>query len=165
MNESTSPVPGNYFLNPGFIYLPAGPTVISAVVGSSVSVCIYDRKQKIGGMSLFQHPIVLDPRYSTARYGNAAVSALINMMVTRGSKPKHLEIQLLGGAYNAELSQENIGWENIQIAKKVIEKKKVRIVSEDVGGEKGRKIVFNISMNEVAVVKVDKIRKGDWYPY
>ncbi len=145
--------------------MPARPAVISAVVGSSVAVCIYDRMQKIGGMNLFQHPLALEPRCATARYGNVAVSALINMMINRGSKVKHLESQILGGGYNTEESQQNIGQENIQIAKKIIEKKKVRIASEDVGGEKGRKIVFNIALNEVAVVKVDKIRKEDWYPY
>jgi chemotaxis protein CheD len=41
----------------------------------------------------------------------------------------------------------------------------IRVVSEDTGGEKGRKIVFNTGTNEVAVLKVDRLRKGDWYPY
>jgi chemotaxis protein CheD len=34
-----------------------------------------------------------------------------------------------------------------------------------VGGEKGRKIIFNTTTNEIAVVKVDKVREEDGYPY
>jgi chemotaxis protein CheD len=50
-------------------------------------------------------------------------------------------------------------------ATKVLTNKQVRIISEDVGGRRGRKIVFNTTTNEIGVFKVDKLRKGDWYPY
>ncbi len=164
-NTSNSLTLHNYFLQPGFVYMPVKPAIISTVVGSCVAVCVFDRKQKVGAMNHFQLPYIDDPQQATARYGNVSVSLLINMMIAEGSKASHLEAQIIGGAFHPDISQENIGQENIGIAKKIIEKKKISIVSEDVGGEKGRKIVFNIAMNEVAVVKVDNIRKADWYPY
>jgi chemotaxis protein CheD len=141
------------------------PTMISTVVGSCIAVCVFDCKQKIGGMNHFQFPVVRSPKQATARYGNVAVSTLINLMIKEGSKNEHLEAQILGGAYNPEIADKNVGLENIKIAKKILTKKKIRIVSEDVGGEKGRKIVFNTNTNELAVVKVDKVRQEDWYPY
>jgi chemotaxis protein CheD len=164
-NPSNSPVSQKYFLKPGFIYVSTKPTMISTVVGSCIAVCVFDRKQKIGGMNHFQFPIIRNSKQSTARYGNVAVSALINLMINEGSKSEHLEAQILGGAYNPEVSGKDIGRKNIQTAKKVLKEKKIHIVSEDVGGEKGRKIIFNTNTNEVAVVKVDKIRQEDWYPY
>ncbi len=51
------------------------------------------------------------------------------------------------------------------VARKILVKACVRVVCEDVGGEKGRKIVFNTETNEIAVLKADKLRKEDWYPY
>jgi chemotaxis protein CheD len=51
------------------------------------------------------------------------------------------------------------------IARKILAKERINITSEDVGGEKGRKIVFNTHTNEMAVIKVDKLRTVDWYPY
>ncbi len=36
----------NYFLKPGYIFLSENPTVISIVLGSSVSVCLYDSRRK-----------------------------------------------------------------------------------------------------------------------
>jgi chemotaxis protein CheD len=164
-NASNSPVSQNYFLKPGFIYMSTKPTIISTVVGSCIAVCVFDRKQKIGGMNHFQFPIIRSSKQATARYGNVAVSALINLMINEGSKSEHLEAQILGGAFNPEISNKNIGQENINAAKKVLKNKNIRIVSEDVGGEKGRKVIFNTNTNEVAVVKVDKVRQEDWYPY
>lgn len=156
-----SPVSQNYFLKPGFIYVSTEPTMIFTVVGSCIAVCVFDRKQKIGGMNHFQFPIVRSPKQATARYGNVAVPTLINLMISEGSKNEHLEAQILGGAYNPEIADKNVGRENIKIAKKILAKKGVRLASEDVGGEKGRKIIFNNNSNELAVVKVDKVRQEE----
>jgi chemotaxis protein CheD len=164
-HDSDKPVPINYFLKPGYIYVATKPTIISGVVGSSVSVCLYDRKRNTGGMNLFQLPHTSEKKQATARYGNVAIITLVRMMIEHGSDLKHLEAQILGGAYNPDISEENIGQENIHIARKILARRQVRIVSEDVGGEKGRKIIFNTLDNEVAVLKVDKLRSGDWYPY
>ncbi len=164
-NVSNSPVAQNYFLKPGFIYVSPKPTMISTVVGSCIAVCVFDCKQKIGGMNHFQFPVVRSARHATARYGNVAVSTLINLMIKEGSKNEHLEAQIIGGGYNPEIEDKNVGRENIKIAKRILAKKGVHLVSEDVGGEKGRKIIFNTNTNELAVVKVDKVRQEDWYPY
>ena len=116
-------------------------------------------------MNHFQFPYIKDRHKATARYGNAAIPGLIRMMKDEGSKKRNLEAQIFGGAHDSSTTAENIGRENVTVAKKVLAKEHIRIVSEDVGGEKGRKIVFNTDTNEVAILKVDKLRKGDWYPY
>lgn len=163
--ETKTPVPVNYFLEPGYIFVAAKQGAISTVLGSSVSVCLYDRKRKTGGMNHFQFPYVGEKDLATARYGNVATLTLIRMMVNEGSKTKHLEAQIFGGSYNPRVSPKNIGRENIRVAKKMLARERVRIVSEDVGGEIGRKVVFNTDTNETAVLKVEKLREADWYPY
>jgi len=165
MTASNSIVQANYFLQPGYIFLATQPTVISGVTGSGVAVCVYDRKRKIGGMNLFHFPFTRDQEQATGMYGNVAVLTLIKMMEGHGSKPQHLEAQILGGAHNPEISPKNIGRENIRIARTLIHRKRIRLISEDVGGNRGRKIVFNTGKNEIAVLKVERLRAGDWYPY
>jgi chemotaxis protein CheD len=165
LNSSNAPVKQNYFLQSGFIVVPAKATDISTVLGSCVAICLYDPKRQTGGMNHFQLPFTDEKHKATARYGNIAALTLIHMMVSDGSKIKHLEAQIFGGAHNPKISPENIGRSNIKIARTLLAKKKIRVVSEDVGGEKGRKIVFNTHSGEVAVLKVDKLRQGDWYPY
>ncbi len=164
-NESNSLTPANYFLEPGFILVTTEPTVISTVLGSCVAVCIYDRKRKVGGMNHFQLPFIDDKDKTTACYGNVATQVLIRMMLDGRSKIKHLEAQIYGGAYDPKVSPKDFGHENVMAARKVLARKKIRVVSEDVGGQKGRKIVFNTSTNEIGVFKVNKLRRRDWYPY
>ncbi|MFO7886092.1 MAG: chemotaxis protein CheD [Desulfobacteraceae bacterium] len=160
-----SPDTYNYFLQPGYIYVPDRGVTISTVIGSSVSVTVYDRKRKIGGMNHFQFPFITGKDSTTALYGNVATAALIKMILVQGSKKKHIEAQIFGGAHNQTFCRKNIGIENIEIAKKVLLHKNISVISEDTGGAKGRKIVFNTSTNEIAVLKVDSLRSEDWYPY
>ncbi len=165
VNKANSLVQGNYILEPGFIFVAIRPTVISTVLGSCVSVCLYDREHKIGGMNHFQLPYIRERHKATACYGNVATSALIRMMIDDGSNLENLEAQIFGGAYNPKISPDDVGSENIMVARKILEKKRVRVVSEDVGGERGRKVVFDTNTNEIAVLKVDKLRKADLYPF
>ncbi len=141
------------------------PASISTVLGSSVSVCLFDKKQKFGGMNHFQFPETSSQEESTARYGNVATMALLRMMCSNGSKSKHLEAQIFGGAHNPEVSSRDIGLSNIKTARNILKKLKIKIVSEDVGGELGRKVIFNTSNYEIAVLKVPNLRQSDWYPY
>ena len=163
--ESAQVVALDYFLKPGFIYVPTKPAVISTVLGSSVAVCIYDKKNKFGGMANFQLPYIDDHAKTTARYGNVATLTLIRMLLHEGVKRKHLEAQLFGGAYINNISPRNIGRENIEVARKILAHKRIRLVSEDIGGAKGRKVVFNTHTCDIAVLRVDNLRKGDWFPY
>ena len=165
INTSNSLIKKNYFLESGFIFVATKPTIISTVLGSCVSVCIYDKKRKAGGMNHFQLPFINVKHRANARHGNVATIALVRMLINDGSKIKHMEAQVYGGAFNPQFSIHDIGEENVMAAKKVLARNRIRVVSEDVGGRKGRKVVFNTSTNEIGVFKVDKLRKGDWYPY
>ncbi len=161
---------GNYLLQPGYIYVPEKALSISTVIGSGVAVCIFNKKARIGGMNHFQLPFMSTNGKTTAIYGNIATITLIKMMLTfesgtRTTKVKNLEAQIFGGAYNPDNSDKDVGKENIEIARKILNQNKIAIISEDTGGKKGRKVVFNISTNEAAVLKVDNLRDADWYPY
>jgi chemotaxis protein CheD len=165
VTEEDVPPARHYLLEPGHIFIPAGPTIISVVLGSSVAVCLFDRKRQIGGINHFQLPHIREKHKATAIYGNVATITLIRMMVHDGSKIKHLEAQILGGAFNPAVSERNVGRENTQIARRVLLKERINIASEDCGGERGRKIVFNAASGEVAVFKADRLRQSDWFPY
>lgn len=155
----------HYFLRPGYIFIPDQHQSISAVIGSGVSVCIYDRENRIGGMNLFLFPQAENKKNATAMYGDAATAALIRMMIDSGSRKEHLESQIFGGAFNPDRMDTDIGETNIEVARKILTKYHIPVSSEDIGGKKGRKVVFNTGINEVAVLKVDSLRDEDWFPY
>ena len=157
--------PVNYFLAPGHIYAPLEPTIISSVLGSAVAVCLYDRKRHVGGMNLFQLPFTNDQRRATARYGNVATLALIRMLRGHGSRDRHLEAQILGGARAPAVTGKDVGLTNVMAARKILLRERIAVISEDTGGRRGRKVVFRTDTCELAVIKVDRLRQSDWYPY
>ena len=165
VNQSKSIVKNSYYLQSGSIFVAEKATHISTVVGSCVAVCIYDKERKTGGMNHFQFPLTNEKDRATARYGNVATFALIYMLINDGSQIQDLEAQIFGGAHSPEMAHRDIGRENIKVARNALSKKRIRVVSEDVGGEKGRKIVFKTDTNEIAVMRVGQLRKGDWHPY
>lgn len=132
------------------------------VLGSCVAICLWDKRLKYGAMSHFVQPVTKDPTLATARYGNVAVSASVRMMDDAGCRREDLQAQILGGAILEGTGESATGQKNVRIAKAILSRKKVRIVSEDVGGTMGRKVIFHVGTGEVVVFKVHKIRDSDW---
>lgn len=167
MQEPTPPTFHEYFLKPGYIYISRTPTLISTVLGSCVAICLWDRKREYGGMNHFLYPLAREPREATARFGNVAVKALFRLLIEEGSREKDLEAQIFGGACLSDSPRETmeISEKNVLIGREVLVRNKIPIVSEDVGGSKGRKLVYNTLTNEVVVLRVERLRDGDWYPY
>lgn len=166
MSQDTNQlVTKDYYLKPGFIYLPSKPTAISTVLGSSVAVSLYDRSLKIGGMNHFLFPYAQAREKSTAHYGNIAILTLLRMMKANGAKLSKIHAQIFGGAFNHKYSKRDVGKDNFKAARTILKDNKIKIVSEDIGGELGRKIIFNTSSCEIVTLKVERLRESDWYPY
>jgi chemotaxis protein CheD len=146
-------------IQPGEIVVTKDAASLVSITGKGVCICLWDSKNKIAGMSHFKEPRVFDVALATAKYGNVATITLVAMM--RSSSPDGVyEAQLFGGATFDALDK--IGAENVSVAKKVLKARNIPIVSEDTGGTKGRKILFDAQSGHVAVLKVHTLRRGDW---
>ena len=154
-----------YHLEPGYIFASAHGALIRTVVGSCIAVCLWDAKRKIGGMNHFLYPEVLERGKTTAQYGNVAVPALLRLMEKIGSKKKDLVAQVYGGGKLHDTKKNQVGEQNIEIARRILTQKRIAIVSEDVGGRMGRKILFDTDSGHVAVLKVHRLRRDDWIEY
>ncbi|MEW6378419.1 MAG: chemotaxis protein CheD [bacterium] len=160
--DTTNREPINYFLEAGSLYLATRPALISTVLGSCVSICLWDKRKRIGGMNHYVLPVVHDNQEVTTRFGNVATPLLIKMMQEEGSVLADLEAQVFGGARTVRNISTNIGRENVNMARKILNHFGIQIVSEDVEGQLGRKIVFNSFSGEAVVLKVKQLRKTDW---
>lgn len=140
--------------------------LLSAVVGSGVALSVFDTKRRCGGMSYYIRPIRKTRADTSTMFACPSIVGLLNMLLGSGSKRRHLEAQLYGGAENRSIKGciRNIGRHNIRVAMEILRLKKVRIVGTGAGGSYGRKVVFNTSTGEVIIAKVGAIRDSDWYP-
>lgn len=105
-------------------------------------------------------------RPSTTHYAAPAIVWLVQCFLDAGSERQTLEAQIFGGASctNAPGFSADIHNQNVQVGLEILDKQGVRVSSMDVGGERGRKIAFDTTSGESAVVRAAEIRAEDWYP-
>ena len=156
--------PFQYYLRPGYVFSNMEPSIISAVLGSGVAVCLWDRALGIGGMTHFQRPRPGRRDKQTAQFGVVAVATLIKMLVKMGARKENLQAQIYGGGHRYDYAKD-IGRKNIQSARRTLKRSRIPIVSEDVGGILCRRLLYHTRTNEVLCMKTPKSLQADWYPF
>ncbi|MBF9035126.1 chemotaxis protein CheD [Rhodobacterales bacterium HKCCE2091] len=138
----------------GEYHISRDPSVVlSTVLGSCVSACIYDADGGIGGLNHFLLPG--DERGGSAemKYGSMAMELLINEMLKAGARRTNLKVKLYGGGrITAGLS--DIGAKNIDFARGYCRREGFPVVSESLGGTQARRIHFRPSTGEVRLTLV-----------
>ncbi len=147
-----------YFLHPATIFAGTNSCEISTILGSCVSVCLWDCVLEIGGINHFLLPLWNGKGLASPKYGNIAIEKLIEKMLDLGANKKNLKAKIFGGAdvLHTNLNQFNIGARNIELAREILKDKKITIVSSSVGGNLGRKILFH---TKTGVIKQKYIQK------
>ncbi|MFA6189514.1 MAG: chemotaxis protein CheD [Sulfuricurvum sp.] len=139
------------FIHVGQIHVDTAPTAISTVLGSCVAVCLYDASLGIGGMNHYLLPFWNGNGLQSPKFGNISIPKLIEVMVAKGSTPKSMEAKIFGGAsMNIGVNDSMmIGQKNIMVAREILKEYKIAIVAEDIGGQNGRKIQFDLQRGKV----------------
>lgn len=75
----------------------------------------------------------------------------------------HIEAQIYGGG-NLRGHHEKRAKKVVSVVKRILKKFKIDLVSEDIGGTLGRKVMFDTHTGDVLVLKTKNIRKHDWAP-
>ena len=135
-----------HYLIPGKIFVAAQPFAISTILGSGVALCLWDSARKIGGANHFMLPEGPESGDSAARYGSVANPALLDRMLGLGADPNTLEAKIFGGSLpNVSFGVENdhLGERNVNAVTHFLKMKGIRIAHSEVGGTKGRKLIFH----------------------
>jgi len=136
--------PARVYLAPGRLYATAEDVQVTTILGSCVAVCIRDAQAEVGGMNHFLLP---SGSPASSRFGDSAVALLIEHVLERGAQRGRLEAKVFGGACVLEAfraDQWSLGARNIDMARTQLEAAAIPVVGEDVGGDRGRKVVFHV---------------------
>ena len=142
---------------PGEYYVTGRDVVIVTVLGSCVSVCLYDRLARIGGMNHFMLPDhheggVLS---ESARYGAYAMEILINNLVKAGASRNRLEAKVFGaGRVLNGLTHTDVGARNAAFAMHYLDDEGIRVKANDLLGIYPRKVYFFPAEGRVLVKKL-----------
>ncbi len=151
----------NIFLEPGGLYLSEGPAVVSTILGSCVSVMIYVKRLKMGGIC---HAVL--PRNvrrdgaGTFRYVDSSISYMLQRFETLGIAKDEMEVKLMGGADVFERMNEHtrsVGRQNRETALEIIRSEHLKLSVSDVGGSLGRKIYFYTDTGRVLLQRIKRL--------
>jgi chemotaxis protein CheD len=135
-----------HYLIPGKIFAAAQPFAISTILGSSVALCLWDSAHRIGGANHFMLPDGPEDGENATRYANVANPALLRRMLDLGAELKTLEARIFGGSLPPVTfgnGGDRLGERNVQVATHFLSLNGIRLVQSEVGGTRGRKLVFH----------------------
>ncbi|MCS7204387.1 MAG: chemotaxis protein CheD [Leptospiraceae bacterium] len=152
------------FLQPGELYLTSEDIEVKTILGSCVSVTVYNKSLNFGGICHYILPSARREEAST-KFGNIAIKILIHQLLRAGSHISDLEAKIFGGASVIYDESEYffIGEKNIQIAKEILNQYSISIVEEEVGGNEGRKLFFYPKSGKTKIEFIKKLRIEDLY--
>ena len=128
--------------------------IVCLGLGSCVAIILYDPVARIGGVAhvlLPKSPINCD---NEGKYADTGTRRLVKEMLNHGVRKERLVAKLVGGAQmfpNLNLAIANIGRENSMIIRSILRELMIRIVAEDLGGNRGRSAYFNTSDGHVII--------------
>jgi len=153
---------------PGEYFATSDATAISTLLGSCVSVCLYDSKNGVGGMNHFMLPKVLLDTNATrcaapyappcantcsARYGACAMKHLLERLEHLGARRNSLKAKLFGGG-RVMAGVADIGGKNASFALGYLKERDIPIVASDLGDCCPRKLVFFPATGRVFVKRL-----------
>lgn len=135
-------------------------------LGSCLAIALYDPERRIGGLA---HTLLPSPRLAAditrpAKFVDAAIELMITDLVARGAARERLGAKIFGGANMFEPllgdPDNAVGPRNIRSARETLASLGIPLLAEDVGGNFGRTVEFDIASGEVRVKSV-RGREGE----
>ena len=138
--------PGTRYLHPGAFVFSTRPTKVTTILGSCVAICLYDEVRGAGGLNHFLLPGESAPAESSAKYSRFAFEKLLDAALATGSRKADLTAKVFGGSCVLDAfagKAEHLGRKNVIAAIDLLTLAGIRIVAEDTGGRRGRKLIFD----------------------
>jgi chemotaxis protein CheD len=141
----------NVYLAPGRLFVSDEAVQVSTILGSCVSVCLWDPRSRVGGINHFLLP---DGSPPSPRFGSSAMPLLVEGVIEKGAKRELLRARIVGGAcviHAMRKSAAHLGARNVELARERLAHERIPVVGEDVGGDHGRKLLFEVQTGAVLI--------------
>ncbi|MFX0003323.1 MAG: chemotaxis protein CheD [Candidatus Hodarchaeota archaeon] len=137
---------GHYFITncenkPQNIY----PKVSIYGLGSCIALILIDFKHKVCGMS---HILLPKANHNKKidyphKYADLSLKLLIQELLNHGAKKDNIKAIIVGGSRIFDLDENFMGIDNSKAIKQELEKLKITVIGEDIGGSEGRGVIFD----------------------
>lgn len=134
--------------------------IITVGLGSCIGIALYDKFNGIGGLLHIMLPDSTQFSNITnpLKFADLGIPILIKKMELKGANKRNIKAKLAGGASMFNFTDKNmvmdIGNRNGIAVKKVLNEFSIPVVAEDIGGNKGRTMIFHTSNGVVQIKTV-----------
>jgi chemotaxis protein CheD len=140
----------------GDLRVAKAPAVLIAYgLGSCLAIVLYEPITRLGGLAHALLPMApAEPTDKQGKYVDASIHAMVAQMETLGAQRQHLRARLFGGAQMfrpIQSAEESVGQRNLHTAQKVLSALRIPLTDQDVGGNSGRTVEFDLSDGSVMV--------------
>lgn len=152
------------FITSEEIYFTQKPELLTTVLGSCISVTMYEKKSKLAGMIHALYSGCESYRgercscNERGKYVECAIHELLFLFHRKGINTNNIDVKVFGGADMSEKLLQNkmmrSGSDNVKTAYNTLADLKIKPLSADTGGFRGRKIFFDTVTGNVYVKMV-----------
>jgi chemotaxis protein CheD len=141
------------FLMPGDYFVGDERYRVRTLLGSCVSVTLWHPSLRVGAMSHFLLPGSghRKPHDKPGMYGDAAMDLLLDGLARHGAAPTQCQAKIFGGGamFPRSVSVRDIGQQNGDFARRLLQQHGIHVVSESLFGEGHRQLIFTIRSGDV----------------
>jgi len=135
------------------------PMRMETVLGSCVSVCLFDPGTRTGGMNHILVPSSHSDCQCAARCGVQAMELLINALMNLGAERRRFVAKAFGGGNVLPVFQTpTVGDLNAKFVRQFLAAERIPLVGERMGGDQAVRAVFHAHTGRVLVHTVDGSR-------
>ncbi len=161
------------YLKPGEMYFGTEPARVVTVLGSCISVIMYHRRTRTGAICHAVMPAIEQSTKKRAsstdifQYVDSSMEWMLDRFEKMGVKAKDLEVKIFGGSeifYDSRRQGKtvSVGSKNVEATMKAIAERGLKLKAWNVGGHKGRKVIFYTDTGEVFTKFVSKVAPQDY---
>jgi chemotaxis protein CheD len=143
------------------IVTSAPKVLFSLGIGSCVVVTLYDARMKRGGMAHIMLPDSsgLNGQHPLYYYVDTAIITMLRKLLSMGTAQQDVVAKIVGGAQMFVCSDDSgpgIGKQNVSSVRRILDRERIPLSGEEVGGNFGRNVEFHLDSGRVNVKTAGK---------
>jgi len=160
------------YLKPGEMHFAKQPTLVVTVLGSCVAITMFSRRAGLGAICHGLLPRCKGQKQCGQdclegfKYVDCSIRRMATLFDERGVLRREIEVKCFGGAdmFSRDLNKReavSVGKQNLTIAQQVLASEGLSLKIADVGGIRGRKILFYTDTGDVFLKRLTKVNDPD----
>lgn len=145
-----------YLLHPGDVACGTRGDHFTTLLGSCVAVVLTDPKRTVGAMCHIVHVGEGRDAARNSSYGDAALDSMYALLRGRGIEPRLCEAYVYGGGnmFPGLFTQGHVGSDNARWTLDALSHDGVRVLQQDLGGNRYRKLSWTVGAQAPLVTAV-----------